>query len=105
MDEIRHYCPGVKLALVALKCDLRQDPTTRSQLAQAGERPVEYQEVRCAFSLRASRLLSFRERLGSLRHADSQSSRAPSAQGLAMARRIRASLYLGELRTGSFSGK
>ncbi|KWU46718.1 hypothetical protein RHOSPDRAFT_4164, partial [Rhodotorula sp. JG-1b] len=58
IDEIRHYCPGVKLALVALKCDLRQEPRTQSKLAQSGERPVEYQE------------------------------------GLAMARRIRASLYL-----------
>lgn len=45
IDEIRHYCPGVKLALVALKCDLRQDPKTRSALAEYGERPVEYEEV------------------------------------------------------------
>ncbi|KAJ8297016.1 GTP-binding protein Rho3 [Rhodotorula toruloides] len=44
VDEIRHYCPGVKLALVALKCDLRSDPVVRDKLASAGLQPVEYEE-------------------------------------------------------------
>lgn len=46
VDEIRHYCPGVKLALVALKCDLRYDPVVRDRLASVGLQPVEYEEVR-----------------------------------------------------------
>ncbi|GAA5872348.1 hypothetical protein JCM3774_003352 [Rhodotorula dairenensis] len=58
IDEIRQYCPGVKLALVALKCDLRQDPKTRSALAEYGERPVEYEEgLAVARRIRASRYL------------------------------------------------
>ncbi|GAA5992058.1 hypothetical protein JCM10908_000722 [Rhodotorula pacifica] len=58
IDEIRHYCSGVKLALVALKCDLRADPRTQSKLAEYGERPVEYQEgLAMARRIRASRYL------------------------------------------------
>jgi len=32
LDEILEYCPGVKLVLVALKCDLRDDPAVKERL-------------------------------------------------------------------------
>ncbi|KAL8286230.1 hypothetical protein RQP46_004718 [Phenoliferia psychrophenolica] len=35
IDEILELCPGVKLCLVALKCDLREDPATQAKLARA----------------------------------------------------------------------
>ncbi|GAA5909151.1 hypothetical protein JCM8208_003390 [Rhodotorula glutinis] len=44
IDEIRHYCPGVKIAVVALKCDLRADVVVQDKLAKAMMRPVEYEE-------------------------------------------------------------
>ncbi|KPV78311.1 uncharacterized protein RHOBADRAFT_10891 [Rhodotorula graminis WP1] len=44
IDEIRHYCPGVKIAVVALKCDLRADVVVQDKLAKALMRPVEYEE-------------------------------------------------------------
>ncbi|POY71285.1 putative Small monomeric GTPase [Rhodotorula taiwanensis] len=58
IEEIRRYCPGVKLALVALKCDLRGDLQTQQDLAQYGERPVSYEEgLAMARRIRASRYL------------------------------------------------
>ncbi|BGP36587.1 Rho GTPase [Rhodotorula kratochvilovae] len=44
IDEIRHYCPGVKIAVVALKCDLRADTVVCEKLAQHMMRPVQYEE-------------------------------------------------------------
>ena len=46
LDEIHEHCPGVKLCLVALKCDLREDQSTKEKLSRLGEVPVSYEEVR-----------------------------------------------------------
>lgn len=46
LDEIHEHCPGVKLCLVALKCDLREDQPTKEKLSRLGEVPVSYEEVR-----------------------------------------------------------
>jgi Rho family protein len=35
---------GVKLALVALKCDLRDDEQTKERLAKYGEKCISYEE-------------------------------------------------------------
>nr|AOC97478.1 Rho family protein [Volvariella volvacea] len=66
LDEILEYCPGVKLVLVALKCDLRDDRHVKDRLQRYGTHPVQYEE------------------------------------GLAVARRIRASRYLGMSPTADF---
>ncbi|BGO99338.1 GTP-binding protein RHO3 [Rhodotorula toruloides] len=85
VDEIRHYCPGVKLALVALKCDLRSDPVVRDKLASAGMQPVEYEEVRLNFCLS----------LGVVAQGVAELTvKGEDVQGLAVAKRIRASRYL-----------
>ncbi|GAA5972273.1 hypothetical protein JCM11641_002384 [Rhodosporidiobolus odoratus] len=58
VDEILEHCPGVKLCLVALKCDLREDHATREKLAQNGDAPVEYEQgLAVAKRIRASRYL------------------------------------------------
>ncbi|KAI9614656.1 hypothetical protein H4Q26_009042 [Puccinia striiformis f. sp. tritici PST-130] len=62
LDRIIERCPGVRICLAALRCDLRDDPKTQAHLAEYGQRPIDYEEA--------------------------------SADGLATARRIRASRYL-----------
>jgi len=58
LDEIVTHCEGVKICLVALKCDLREDPETRRRLAAHRETPVEYEEgLAVARRIRASRYL------------------------------------------------
>ncbi|KAG1831301.1 P-loop containing nucleoside triphosphate hydrolase protein [Suillus variegatus] len=58
IDEIIEYCPGVKLVLVALKCDLRDDRTVRDRLARYGAHTVQYEEgLAVARRIRASRYL------------------------------------------------
>jgi len=58
IDEILEYCPGVKLVLVALKCDLRDDRDVKERLIRYGQRPVEYEEgLATARRIRASRYL------------------------------------------------
>lgn len=58
LDEIVEHCPGVKICLVALKCDLRDDPRTQNNLANYGLRPVDYEQgLAAARRLRASRYL------------------------------------------------
>jgi len=58
LDEILEYCPGVKLVLVALKCDLRDDRTIRERLQRYGTHPVQYEEgLAVARRIRASRYL------------------------------------------------
>jgi len=58
IEEIIEYCPGVKLVLVALKCDLRDDPDLQRRLAKYGARPCEYEEgLAVARRIRASRYL------------------------------------------------
>lgn len=58
IDEILEYCPGVKLVLVALKCDLRDEPTVQDRLARYGLHTVQYEEgLTVARQIRASRYL------------------------------------------------
>jgi len=58
IDEILEYCPGVKLVLVALKCDLRDDGTVRERLARFGQSTIQYEEgLAVARRIRASRYL------------------------------------------------
>ncbi|KAG5722524.1 GTP-binding protein Rho3 [Termitomyces sp. T112] len=58
IDEILEYCPGVKLVLVALKCDLRDDRGVRERLQRYGTHAVEYEEgLAVARRIRASRYL------------------------------------------------
>ena len=49
---------GVKLALVALKCDLRDDEQTKQRLAKYGEKCVTYEEgLEVAKQIKAVRYL------------------------------------------------
>ncbi|KAJ7113688.1 P-loop containing nucleoside triphosphate hydrolase protein [Mycena crocata] len=58
LDEILEYCPGVKLVLVALKCDLRDDRPVKERLQRYGAHPVQYEEgLAVARRIRASRYL------------------------------------------------
>jgi len=58
LDEIHEHCPGVKLVLVALKCDLREDRAVREKLRQYSKQPVQYEEgLAVARRIRASRYL------------------------------------------------
>ncbi|KAF8311390.1 ras-domain-containing protein [Clavulina sp. PMI_390] len=58
MDEILEYCYGVKLVLVALKCDLRDDPNVIRNLQARGQHPCQYEEgLAVARRIRASRYL------------------------------------------------
>ncbi|KAI8457083.1 ras family-domain-containing protein [Phakopsora pachyrhizi] len=58
LDEIIEHCPGVKICLVALKCDLRDDFKVQNELSRQGLRPVEYEEgLATARRIRASRYL------------------------------------------------
>ncbi|GAA6063631.1 hypothetical protein JCM10212_000132 [Sporobolomyces blumeae] len=58
IDEILEHCPGVKICLVALKCDLREDPLARERLGKYGEEMVEYElGLTVAKRIRASRYL------------------------------------------------
>jgi len=58
IDEILEHCPGVKLVLVALKCDLREDRGIRDRLQRYGTHAVEYEEgLAVARRIRASRYL------------------------------------------------
>ncbi|TFK74893.1 hypothetical protein BDN72DRAFT_886025 [Pluteus cervinus] len=58
LDEILEYCPGVKLVLVALKCDLRDDRAVKERLQRFGAHPVQYEEgLAIARRVRASRYL------------------------------------------------
>ena len=45
MTEITEHCPGVKLVLVALKCDLREDINVIRNMQRYGDSPVTYEEV------------------------------------------------------------
>ncbi|KAJ7132143.1 P-loop containing nucleoside triphosphate hydrolase protein [Mycena epipterygia] len=58
LEEILEYCPGVKLVLVALKCDLRDDRPVKERLQRYGSHPVQYEEgLAVARRIRASRYL------------------------------------------------
>ncbi|CAE6426254.1 unnamed protein product [Rhizoctonia solani] len=58
IEEVLEHCPGVKIVLVALKCDLRDDPVVRDRLSRFGSRPVIYEEgLAVARRIRASRYL------------------------------------------------
>ncbi|KAI6120492.1 P-loop containing nucleoside triphosphate hydrolase protein [Pisolithus croceorrhizus] len=58
IEEIVEHCPGVKLILVALKCDLRDDRNVAERLARHGLHSVQYEEgFTVARRIRASRYL------------------------------------------------
>ncbi|WVQ79810.1 hypothetical protein IAT38_001910 [Cryptococcus sp. DSM 104549] len=58
IHEINEFCPGVKIILVALKCDLREDPDVKEKLARRSLHPVTYDEgLATAREIRASRYL------------------------------------------------
>ncbi|KAH7335227.1 P-loop containing nucleoside triphosphate hydrolase protein [Rhizoctonia solani] len=58
IEEVLEHCPGVKIVLVALKCDLRDDHVVRDRLSRFGSRPVIYEEgLAVARRIRASRYL------------------------------------------------
>ncbi|CAG8505040.1 173_t:CDS:2 [Paraglomus occultum] len=58
MEEIIENCPGVKICLVALKCDLREDPRTIKNLQEAGQKPITYEEgLEVARNIQAARYL------------------------------------------------
>jgi Rho family protein len=45
LDEVGDHCPDVKIVLVALKCDLRDDEATIAKLQHHNMHPVLYEEV------------------------------------------------------------
>lgn len=42
--EVKHFCPNVPIILVGNKKDLRNDESTRKELAKMKQEPVRYQE-------------------------------------------------------------
>ncbi|KAK2160666.1 hypothetical protein LSH36_128g04030 [Paralvinella palmiformis] len=42
LPEIKHFCPSTPFILVGNKCDLRNDPTTISNLANRNMKPVSH---------------------------------------------------------------
>jgi len=44
LEEVGDHCPNVKIVLVALKCDLRDDEATIARLQQYHQHPVLYEE-------------------------------------------------------------
>jgi len=58
LEEILEHCPGIKIVLIALKCDLRDDRTVRDKLARYNKHAVQYEEgLEVARRIRASRYL------------------------------------------------
>ncbi|ORX35915.1 small GTPase superfamily [Kockovaella imperatae] len=58
IEEVNQFCPGVKIVLIALKCDLREDPTVREKLERRGMHTVTYDEgLAVARNIRANRYL------------------------------------------------
>jgi len=58
IQEVNEFCAGVKIVLVALKCDLRDDLHVREKLARRSLHPVTYDEgLSVARAIRASRYL------------------------------------------------
>jgi len=57
-QEMIEYCEGVKIVLVALKCDLREDNQTIHNMERYGEKPVTYEEgLAVARNIQAARYL------------------------------------------------
>nr|CAG8518553.1 4352_t:CDS:2 [Entrophospora candida]CAG8531093.1 3680_t:CDS:2 [Entrophospora candida] len=58
MQEILEHCEGVKIVLVALKCDLREDKQVIRNMQRYGEKPVTYEEgLTVARNIQAARYL------------------------------------------------
>ncbi|CDU25396.1 probable Rho3-GTP binding protein [Sporisorium scitamineum] len=58
LPEIKDHCPGVKIILVALKCDLRDAPSTIEKRLAGGPPPLTYSDgVAVAKRIKASRYL------------------------------------------------
>ena len=58
IKEIHENCPGVKVVLAALKCDLRSDKVVTERLERHGEEPVTYEQ---GIEVSPSRLIVPRE--------------------------------------------
>lgn len=58
IDEIQQYCRGVRIVLVACKCDLREDLATSERLGRQGKHTIVYEEgLAVARRINASRYL------------------------------------------------
>jgi len=58
IEDVLEHCPGVKVVLVALKCDLRDDHNVRQKLARREMHPCGYEEgLAVARQIRASRYM------------------------------------------------
>ncbi|KAF8327176.1 P-loop containing nucleoside triphosphate hydrolase protein [Cantharellus anzutake] len=58
IEDVLEHCPGVKIVLVALKCDLRDDHNVQQKLARRGMHPCGYEEgLAIARRIRASRYM------------------------------------------------
>ena len=58
IEEVHQFCPGVKIVLIALKCDLRDEETIIEKLSRRGEHPITYDAgLAMARMIRASRYL------------------------------------------------
>lgn len=44
MPEVKRYCPGLPIILVACKTDLRQDQTTIEELSKQSQQVITYQQ-------------------------------------------------------------
>ncbi|SCZ90194.1 BZ3500_MvSof-1268-A1-R1_Chr1-3g01832 [Microbotryum saponariae] len=89
IEEVHELCPGVKVCLVALKCDLRDDPATKASLARYQEYPVQYEQgLEVAKSIRASRYLECSARFDrGVREAFEEASQYQAARVAIHARR------------------
>ncbi|KAF7726993.1 Rho GTPase [Apophysomyces ossiformis] len=54
LDEVTNHCPDAKLVLVALKCDLRDDPLVRRHRAN----PVMYEEAKSVQGVAVARSIN-----------------------------------------------
>ncbi|KAN0061472.1 Rho GTPase [Thecaphora frezii] len=58
MPEIHDHCPGVRIVLVALKCDLRDDAAVLEKLARSSDETVSYDlGLQTARKIKATRYL------------------------------------------------
>ncbi|EPQ31552.1 uncharacterized protein PFL1_00885 [Pseudozyma flocculosa PF-1] len=58
VPEIHDHCPGVRIVLVSLKCDLRQDDRVLEKLSKTGDVPITYEVgLQTARRIKATRYL------------------------------------------------
>ncbi|KAI5449435.1 Rho GTPase [Naganishia albida] len=83
IPEVNYYCAGVKVILVALKCDLRDDPEAGQRLRERGMRMVGYEEgLQVAQRVGATRYLECSAKMGrGVREAILEAARVAVAKG------------------------